>query len=63
MGVDEPERFVFLCQIAQQLHFDEVFQHIGVIAGMKRVSVTQHGFASGIVRDAIMTHCTVQQNI
>jgi hypothetical protein len=42
MGINVPERFIFLSQIAQQLHLDEVFQHIGVIAGMKGMAVTQH---------------------
>jgi hypothetical protein len=49
MGVDVPERFVFLCQIVQQQHFDVVFENIGVIAGMEGVAVTEHDCKSEIV--------------
>ena len=34
---------IFLRQIAQQLHFNEVFEHIGVTADMEGVAITQHG--------------------
>ena len=43
MGVYVPEWLVLLRQVTQQLHLDEVLQHIGVIAGMEGVAVTQHG--------------------
>ena len=43
MGVDDPERFVFLPQVTAQLDEQKVLQHIGVIAGMKGVAVAQHG--------------------
>ena len=42
MGVDDPERFVLLPQIAAQLDEHKMLQHIGVIAGMKGVTVAQH---------------------
>jgi len=40
MGVDIPERFILLRQVAQKLHLDKMFQHVGVIAGMKGVAVS-----------------------
>jgi hypothetical protein len=42
MGVDDPERLVFLPKIAAQLDEHKMLQHIGVIAGMKGVAIAQH---------------------
>jgi hypothetical protein len=42
VGVDVPVGFVFLRQIAQQFQFNQVLEHIGMVAGVKSVAVTQH---------------------
>jgi hypothetical protein len=40
--VDVPVGFVFLRQIVQQFQFNQMLQHIGMVAGVKSVAVTQH---------------------
>ena len=42
VGIDVPERFILLREMAQQFQFDEMLEHIGMIAGMKSVAITQH---------------------
>jgi hypothetical protein len=55
MGVDVPVGFVFLRKIVQQFQFNEMLQHIGMIAGVKSVSVTQHVNFLGCKRELIRT--------
>ena len=43
-------------QVAQQLHLDKVLQHIGVVACMKGVAVTQHGFGNRKLCKAQLCH-------
>ncbi len=51
VGVDVTVGGVFLIQVLQQLHGDEVLQHIGVIARVEGVAVTKHrGFPKGMRR-------------
>tara|TARA_R110000787_G_scaffold86821_1_gene185026 strand:- start:1481 stop:1660 length:180 start_codon:yes stop_codon:yes gene_type:complete len=45
MAVNVVEGFVFKSQIVEQFNQNDVFQHIGKIAGMIAVSVAQHGFS------------------
>ena len=42
MRIDVPERFFLLPEILRQLNENEVFEDIGMIAGMKGVAITQH---------------------
>ena len=42
MRIDIPERFFFLPEILSQLNENEVFEDVGVVAGMKGVAITQH---------------------
>ena len=44
MGIDINQRFIFLLQQAQRLQQDGMFEHIGIVAGMKTVTVAEHGF-------------------
>ncbi|EFC88667.1 hypothetical protein NEIMUCOT_04716 [Neisseria mucosa ATCC 25996] len=43
VGVDIPIRFVFEVEIFQRKEEGEMFEHIGVIAGMEGVAVAEHG--------------------
>ena len=58
MGVDEPVGLVLLVQVVQQLNQHDVLEHIGVVAGVKGVAVTQHGRTlcseAGSVVDRVM---------
>jgi len=40
--VDHPEGFVFLLEIVNQLHQQQVFEYVGVIAGVEGVAVAEH---------------------
>ena len=42
VGVDHPEGFVFLQQVLKHLHQHHVLEHIGVVARVKSVAVTEH---------------------
>jgi hypothetical protein len=47
MGVDDGIRGLFLIEVIEQLQEYSVFQHIGVIARVKSVTVTKHGGMRG----------------
>jgi hypothetical protein len=42
MGVNDPKALVFLSHVPQQLDQNEVFENIGVVAGMEGVTVGEH---------------------
>jgi len=43
VGVDHPEGFVFVQQVLKHLHQHHVLEHIGVVARVESVSITEHG--------------------
>jgi hypothetical protein len=43
MGVDDPERRRFFAQVSGDLEQDEVFQHVGMVAGVEGMTVAEHG--------------------
>ena len=43
MGVDIPERLVLLRKITRQLDQHQMFENVGVITGVKGVTITEHG--------------------
>ena len=43
VGVDDPERRGFFAQILCDVHEDQVFEYVGVVAGVVGVAVTEHG--------------------
>ena len=43
MGVEHGERAVFLGQMAHKRNQHRVFEHVGVVAGMEGVAITEHG--------------------
>lgn len=43
VSVDIPERLVLLRQVVEQLDYDGVLENIGMIAGVKGVTITEHG--------------------
>ena len=43
MGIEDGQCRVFLLQMAQDGDQNSVFEHIGMIAGMEGVAVTEHG--------------------
>ena len=42
MGINNPERRGLFCKIAGRKQQDQVFENVGVIAGVESVAVTQH---------------------
>ena len=42
MGINQSPGFVFEVQVTQHCHQRGVLEHIGMIAGMKGVSVSEH---------------------
>lgn len=42
MGVDIPIRFVFAVEIIEREIKHEMFEHIGMVAGMESVAVAEH---------------------
>lgn len=42
MGIDDPERRRLFGHVLRNLDQDEVFQHVGVVAGVKSVAVAEH---------------------
>jgi hypothetical protein len=42
MGVDDPERRRLFGHVFGDLDQDEVFQHVGVVAGVKSMAVAEH---------------------
>lgn len=42
MGVDVPVRGVFLVQVADELNEEYVFQYVGMVAGVKGMTVAEH---------------------
>jgi hypothetical protein len=48
MGVDDPERRVLEREVAQQAQQDEVLEHVGVVAGVEGMAVTEHGISFGL---------------
>jgi hypothetical protein len=43
MGINKAPGFVFEVQVTQHCHQRGVLEHIGMIAGVKGVSVSEHG--------------------
>ena len=43
VGVEHGERAVFLGQMAHKRNQHRVFEHVGVVAGMEGVAITEHG--------------------
>jgi hypothetical protein len=43
MGVEHGDRAVFLGQVLQRGHQHQVLEHVGVVAGVKGVAITEHG--------------------
>lgn len=43
MGIHNPERYRFLHHVLNDLYQNQVLEYIGVIAGMKGVTITKHG--------------------
>jgi hypothetical protein len=43
MGIDVSDGFIFLCHVLANLQQCHVLEHIGVIACVKGVAVTEHG--------------------
>ena len=42
VGVDDPERRRLFAHVFGDLQQDEVFQHVGVVAGVKGMAVAEH---------------------
>jgi len=58
VGVHHPEGFFLLGHVVEQLDQYHVFEHVGVIAGVKSVSITEHvprvaGFAALATQSSI----------
>ena len=45
MGVDIPIGLVFAVEIAEGEKQDEMFEHVGMVAGMEGVAVAEHEMA------------------
>ena len=43
VGVDVPIGFVFAVEVIQHQPKDKMFEHVGMVAGVKGVSVAEHG--------------------
>ncbi len=42
MGIDDRIGCVFMIEMVKNVHQDRVLEHVGVIAGMKAVSIAEH---------------------
>ena len=45
MGIDIPIGLVFAVEIAEGEKQDEMFEHVGIVAGMEGVAVAEHEMA------------------
>ena len=43
VGVDQGQSRIFVHQVFERCHQGDVFEHIGMVAGMKGVAITEHG--------------------
>ena len=42
MGIDHPVRLILLVEIIQHQAENKVFEHVGMVASMKSVTITEH---------------------
>ena len=48
MRIDDPEGFFFLAEVACDLYQNEMFEYVGMVAGMEGVAVVEYEAGSKV---------------
>jgi hypothetical protein len=57
VGVDVPVGLVLLVEVFEQLDEHEVLEHVGVVAGVEGVAITQHGVGAAAQNERSGARC------